>query len=541
MKRKRLMALFLAAAVSAGVLAGCGKETSGQDSAKDSGTNDQGQSEVVQETEADVEEAQVPEEEKEPLKFTMSISNGLNEYIAQSSDINQDKWVKVFNERYNLDLTLKLLDHKRFAEEMQMMFASGEIADVVKCYDNYTSPSMCQSVENGVFMPLDDILATADEKYPNLMKAIPENAWDYNKYDGHVYGIPVSYLSRATRRATYIRKDLLDQTGLGIPTTLDEFVEVLKAFRDMGVEYPYAGREYWTYTDVFFGAYGVNPLTWNLNEEGQLVPDMIRPEMKEALAFHKMLKDEGLMDPESLTTNSSDWLNKIYTGKVGLFDHNGGQLYGFNSSLQQNVPEGEFILIPSPVGPYGDQGTYKYSPVFESIFINKDFEEPERIFEYLDRMSTDEEQDFMSYGVKGEDWTEENGEVQYEYPADQVGIAEISFRKTIGLVRDDSYDSRLLPFTPGGDDFMDWVENVSSKEGIDNIDPGKLESLTLHPELQPGNGCDMFHQMAANIFYGKEPIDSFDSFVEEYLSRGGQEVVDEATKAYEEGRTFDRK
>ena len=190
MKRKRLMALFLAAAVSAGVLAGCGKETSGQDSAKDSGTNDQGQSEVVQEAEADEEEAQVPEEEKEPLKFTMSISNGLNEYIAQSSDINQDKWVKVFNERYNLDLTLKLLDHKRFAEEMQMMFASGEIADVVKCYDNYTSPSMCQSVENGVFMPLDDILATADEKYPNLMKAIPENAWDYNKYDGHIYGSP---------------------------------------------------------------------------------------------------------------------------------------------------------------------------------------------------------------------------------------------------------------------------------------------------------------------------------------------------------------
>ena len=167
------------------------------------------------------------EETKEPLKFTMSISNGLNEYIAQSPDINQDKWVKVFNERYNLDLTLKLLDHKRFAEEMQMMFASGEIADVVKCYDNYTSPSMCQSVENGVFMPLDDILATAEEKYPNLMKTIPENAWDYNKYNGHIYGIPVSYLSRATRRATYIRKDLLDQTGLGIPTTLDEFVEVL--------------------------------------------------------------------------------------------------------------------------------------------------------------------------------------------------------------------------------------------------------------------------------------------------------------------------
>lgn len=539
MKGKKFLALIMAAAVSVSALAACGQETA------QSGTGDQvkssqeqgSQTQDAAEQEAGVDVA----EEQEPLKFTMSISNGLNEYILQSPDINQDKWIGVFNERYNLDITLKLLDHKRFAEEMQMMFASGDIPDVVKCYDNYTSPSMCQSVENGVFMALDDILATAGEKYPNLMKTIPEAAWDYNKYDGHIYGIPVCYLSRATRRATYIRKDLLDKAGLDIPTTLEDTVEVLKAFRDMGVEYPYAGREYWTYTDIFFGAYGVNPLTWNLNEEGQLVPDMIRPQMKEALAFHKMLKDEGLMDPESLTTNGSDWLNKIYAGKVGMFDHNGGQLYGFNTSLQQNVPDAELILIPSPVGPYGDQGTYKYSPVFESIFINKDFEEPERIFEYLDRMCLEEEQDFLSYGIKGEDWTEENGVISYEYPTDQIGMAEISFRKTLGLVRDDSYDARLTPYQPGGDAFMDWVENVSAYEGIDNIDPGKLESLTLHPELQPGNGCDLFHQMAAAIFYGKADIDSFDDFVEEYLERGGQEIIEEATKAYEEGRTFERK
>ena len=143
MKRKKLMAMLMAVSVFAGVLTGCGN-TSGSNS----GTSEQGQSEAAPQTEESAEEADAPQEEtKEPLKFTMSISNGLNEYIAQSPDINQDKWVKVFNERYNLDLTLKLLDHKRFAEEMQMMFASGEIADVVKCYDNYTSPSMCQSVE----------------------------------------------------------------------------------------------------------------------------------------------------------------------------------------------------------------------------------------------------------------------------------------------------------------------------------------------------------------------------------------------------------
>ena len=101
MKRKKLMAMLTAVSVLAGMLAGCGN-TSGQES----GSGGQGQSETAGQTQEDAGESGASEE-KEPLKFTMSISNGLNEYIAQSPDINQDKWVKVFNERYNLDLTLK--------------------------------------------------------------------------------------------------------------------------------------------------------------------------------------------------------------------------------------------------------------------------------------------------------------------------------------------------------------------------------------------------------------------------------------------------
>ena len=108
MKRKKLMAMLMAVSVFAGVLTGCGN-ASGQNS----GSSEQRQSETTEQTQETSEESDVPEE-KEPLKFTMSISNGLNEYIAQSPDINQDKWIKVFNERYNLDLTLKLLDHPRF-------------------------------------------------------------------------------------------------------------------------------------------------------------------------------------------------------------------------------------------------------------------------------------------------------------------------------------------------------------------------------------------------------------------------------------------
>ena len=50
-------------------------------------------------------------------------------------------------------------------------------------------------------------------------------------------------MSSTTRRATYIRKDLLDKYGLDIPVTLDDFVNVLRVFKENGVKYPYVGRE----------------------------------------------------------------------------------------------------------------------------------------------------------------------------------------------------------------------------------------------------------------------------------------------------------
>lgn len=525
MKTKKVTALVMAAVMAAGMMAGCGQSSQGTQSAEKAKAASESSGALAG---ADTKDAA-------PLTFTLSISNGLNEYIMQSPDINTDKWVKAFNERYNADITVKLLDHKRFAEEMQMMFASGDIPDIVRGYDGYTHKAMCNSVENGVFQPLDEYLENAEEKYPNLMKAIPERAWAYNKYDGKIYGIPTAYLSNLSRRATYIRKDILDKTGLEVPKTLDDTIELLRAFKEQGVEYPYAGREKWTYTDMFFGAYGVNPATWNLDADGNLVPDMIRPEMKEALAFLRRLNEEGLMDPESLTTNSSDWLNKIYSGKVGMFDHNVTQIASFNSSLQQNVPEGEFIMIPSPEGPAGEKGAYKYAPALESIYFSKDFKDVERVLQLLDRMCTEEEQDYLSYGIEGENWTRKaDGGVEFTYPNTILGEDEIRFRKILGLVRDDSYDPRLTPFMPGGDQIVEWLEKIGANEGVANIEPGNLRSLESHPDLKPLN-CDLFNEMSAKIFYGQEPLEAFDIFVEEYKKRGGDEVIKEATAVYNAG------
>ncbi|MDO4324623.1 MAG: extracellular solute-binding protein [bacterium] len=519
-KKKRMAALGMAAAVLASVLAGCGGKTT-----EDAGTT----------------AAQTAgEEQKEPLKFTYSITHANLQFAVQAPDINDTEWVKAFNETFHVEATIKLLDQTRMGEEMQQMFASGEVPDIVRMYDNYLRTDMCGSVEKGVFMPLDDLLVDAETKYPNLMKMIPRELWENNRYNGKIYGIPNVFLSNNSRRAVYIRKDLLDKAGLDIPDTLDDMVEVLRAFKDMGIEYPYAGRQGWGYTDVFFDTFGVHPSNWNLDENGDLTPDFIKPQMKEALEFQKMLREEGLMDPETLTTSSSEWTNKIAAGKVGMFDHNANALATWNANLKANVPDGELILIQAPLGPYGDRGMFKYSPVMESTYINKNFKEPERFLEFLDLMCTEEAQRFLDFGIEGRDYNlDANGNVvDFEYPADDAyKISELNFRRKLGFVYDDTFPWSWTPYMEAGEEVVDWLNNIGSKEGIRSINPGKLKSLETMPELNPSS-CDLFYEMAAKIFYGQDTETTFDDFVNEWLERGGKQLIEEANENYKAGNVY---
>ena len=176
------------------------------------------------------------------------------------------------------------------------------------------------AIENGVFQPLGKLLEEGAEKYPNLMNTITEKAWDNAKMsDGETYGIPVVFKSIDSGRVTYIRKDLLEKYNLKTPVTIDDFVDVLRVFKENGMKYPFSGREKWSYTDLFIAPFGVDVNRFNLNENGEMVPDIIRPEFKEAIAFNRKLYEEGRMNPESLMTSGTDWSNKIKSGEIGIF------------------------------------------------------------------------------------------------------------------------------------------------------------------------------------------------------------------------------
>lgn len=461
-------------------------------------------------------------------EISISVSDQMNKYILQSPDINEDKWVKELNEGANVKVTYNFLDHKRFSEQIQLMYASADITDVVIAYDDWRSPMTNDAIENGAFQPLTALLENGAEKYPNLMSAIPEKAWENSKMpDGEIYGIPVVYKSIDSGRVTYIRKDLLEKYNLEIPVTIDDFVNVLRVFKENGMKYPFAGREKWSYTDLFIAPFGVDMNRFNLNEKGEMVPDIIRPEFKEAIAFNRKLYEEGLMNPESLMMSGTDWSNKIKAGEIGMFMHDSESLSSWNLGLKANVPDGEFTIIPSPVGYNGSRGAATTPTIVSSLYINAKYKTPEKVLEYLDYLCREDVKENLIFGGVSKE--------EFVMPTSEIDVAERDYRRIISLVYDNSYNKYMLPFAEDADVMQNYIDNIAEYEGYHSYKADKMESFDQYPDLIPGTACNLWQEYAAKIFYGEYPVSAYDEFVAEYLKRGGQAIVDEATKLYQAG------
>src|SRR5690625_5188612 len=85
------------------------------------------------------------------------------------------------------------------------------------------SPSFIQAARDGAFWDITDYI----DDYENLSQ-LNDIIRNNISIDGKIYGLPRT--RPLGREAVSIRKDWLENLGLDMPETIDDFYEVLKAF-----------------------------------------------------------------------------------------------------------------------------------------------------------------------------------------------------------------------------------------------------------------------------------------------------------------------
>ncbi|MEK8126862.1 extracellular solute-binding protein [Paenibacillus filicis] len=470
-----------------------------------------------------------------PTKFSISITSGSNAYAESSPNINEDKWVKKLEQLANVDMDIRLIPHKEFNQKMAVMFAGNDIPDAVQTVGGATGKAMAGSVEAGLYMPLDDLLK---EYAPTLLKNIPKEAWAETSYQGKIYGIP-AWLSNPSRRALFIRTDLLEKAGLQAPKTLDELLNVMRAFKKLGVEHPYQMRENFKYADTFFGSFDAIGSQFEV-KDGQVVPKFFDSEnMMKALQTYKTMFDEGLIPKDFATISSGDYGKNIQAGKAGMWSANAEGLTNYRTKIVESVPDVKIDIIPAPKGPEGYGGHLLYSPVTTSTFINKKVSKEKAIgiIKFLEWMQSDEAQNFFSFGNEGENYTKEGSKINFKQPKTKEEVDEDIFRSnTLWFIRDAGFNRVRSEMTKDGQDLMKAFDNVLGKEGLGSVMfTPDLTSFATYPDLAP-QGSDTPPKLIVDhmikMIYGKEPISDWPKVVEEWKSKGGNDIVKEASERY---------
>jgi putative aldouronate transport system substrate-binding protein len=508
---KKALHLSLVCALAFGVVAGCG-DTQESDAGSSAKPN-------------------------EKLKFSMSMATSGNKHAEKSTDINKEKWVLKLEEQTNTDIDFNMIPLKDFDQKMSLMFASNEIPDVVQNVGGATTKGMSGSVEAGVFMPLDDLLK---QYAPNIMKQIPKEAWQETSYNGKIYGIP-SWLSNPSRRALFIRTDLLEKTGLPAPKTVDEFVNVMRAMKKNGVEHPYQMRENFKYADTLLGSFDVLPAQFEIKDE-QVVPKFFDVEnMTKALQTFKGMFDEGLIPKDFASISSTDYGKNIESGKAGMWSGNAQNLGTYRSKLKSALPVSKVDIVSSPKGPENTGGHLLYSSINTSYYINSKVSKDKaiQIIKFFEWMTTPEAETYFSFGIEGETYTKENGQIKFTVPTDPDALNEDTFRGMFWFIHDVVYNKAREELTQDGRDMITFMDKVVSAEGLGSVRfVPALDSFSKYPDLAPQGddvGPKLIIDHMVKMIYGKEPISDWPKVIEEYKNKGGNEILKEATARYKSG------
>lgn len=393
------------------------------------------------------------------------------------------------------------------------------------------SSSIIQASKKGRFWDITDKLTDA-EKFPNLAQSNPMVNHNIS-IDGKVYGL---YRARTVGRAgVSIRKDWLKKVGMDIPETIDEFYEVLKAFKekdpDGNGQADTYGMIITNYIDgplnnlaVWFGApngYGV--------KDGKLAPAVMFDEYFEALTFLRKCKEEGLINSNFATYDSGKWNEEFLNNKAGVIIDVADRARRLAQNMENQDAVDVFGYVvkekgaePRTLPTTGYDGYY----VFPKAAVTSE-EDLDFVLGVMDKCNDQKALNLMNYGIEGRSYEldAEGYVVKKDDPAILREYADLNQFST-GIIATELKTRYTAPVAEKIDDV--YTEN----EGYAVANPAEPYVSETYSTSGPQLDAIMAE---ANTRYIQGDIDEneWKKQRERWLNQGGQKVIDEINAAYE--------
>ncbi len=430
-----------------------------------------------------------------------------------------------------------------YQEQLNLRIAANEMPDIFIPVNGMET----ELIKAGAILDLTDLLP---EKAPHLWAAIPEAVWDVVKANdptgqGRIYYIP-SVLTFA-RSGGIIRADWLENLGMEMPKTQEEFVEVLRAFRDKDPngngkadEIPTGGRAEARWMDYLFSMYGVASWEgypqWDLYD-GELTYSAVTPNMKAALAWIASLYQEGLLDPETLLNDKAAWDGKINSGRVGVYHHWAQASYEYAEAIEEATGTKAKLVVIPPISAEGYEGAYTQLQVGGVQFVAANTNDEAKInavMRVLDCYGNSEMREQFVLGVPGMHCEYDESGKGSRLPVDMQHQENMIFHpdETLASIESTTESLGMIRSEATAWAVDQSIENLSHMVEYGKPIAGDGVPNSIYSDYPDIQNRILYAQYASKIITGEYPIDKFDEFVEKWYASGGNAVTERAREWY---------
>lgn len=353
----------------------------------------------------------------EPLTYTMFMTEPF--FIGSLIDSMADDLAlfKAAQEATNIYFDVTPINGEVFAEQFQLMVASGDYYDVMDGMSNYTA-GYDAAIEEGICIDVYDLVK---EHAPNYLAAISRDADTLAQLvtdEGQMATFGIVYQEANSETQGYlIRQDWLDALALEIPTTYDELHDVLSAFKDA---YNCGG--------MYFGGMEDDRLSYGYEcgngdfmvIDGQVVSGYTLDSYYDFLCMCRDWYAEDLIYSDFFTAATGDYDQLLVSNDCGVVQGAATSFSTIYAYLTDEELDTFSLSGMTPVKLHADDELHlswnqpNYLKRTDAWSISGTCEDPVPLVEFVNYMYSEEGTLLFNYGTEGKTFTyDENGNPQY--------------------------------------------------------------------------------------------------------------------------------
>lgn len=491
---------------------------------------------------------------EEPVQIVVAINEVTNATFAEGEDMTDNLWTRKWKEDFNIEVIVDWVSNE-YETKLNLAIASNTLPDAFWCnqvqfnelaqaghiqdlqgvYDKYASPGLKRMMENN-----KDILETAI-------------------FDGKLLGMPrLHYGYETLTPHLWARKDWVEEAGVTEVKSIEDLESLMDTFmsnnsaefgimldRDLNTFYQMAPT---------FHSY---PTIWVDGPDGEIVYGGILPETKDALAKWAEWYKKGYVRQDFSTLDSPAMLQDAYNGRVGIYAQQNWAGWNVGKDMVDNQgPDTYFIPFNLPTV----DGEKIYYPVAfpNNVYnvVREGYEHPEVLIKLIN-----------SYiNILDESVVEGTMTIDEVLPFNTNDMHHVTgpFKVEFDHYNDikqvqEAVKTREEKFTTGNSylfykEIEKWLDNgdltslgryiqmgyekgslVLALDHVDNDHILRSKIWGARPQAMLDYGStldDILKEGYTKIITGLEPVDYFDTLVEEWKTAGGDEVTKAVNDAY---------